>query len=149
MGDDDGSMDGSEAPTSADSVDENDENNDDEDDLYGDLLTDLSLRPTTAAAPEGPLPASAATSAPSASPLPPRHSLTAQVVALEGRIRLLEAENALLRRNMGVLFRTARAELGRLRAPATPPEPLQQEHPNNQGKQKQQEPDPEEEAATD
>ena len=73
-----------------------------EDDLYGDI-DDTPVFPTKTAAAES------ARSRSSSQPL----SLVDQVGHLEQKVAQLQRENEVLKRNMGTLYRTARAELSR------------------------------------
>jgi hypothetical protein len=98
-----------------------------DDDLYDDLdrklpppyeeATDRSNsdRSPCLADKETPLPSSAHHCAAAASSSVDRRpkSLVEEVQDLQGRVETLERENSVLRRNMGTLYRTAVAELGR------------------------------------
>jgi hypothetical protein len=105
------------------SFDRHDIGDDDDDALYDDLemsssnqqmpspldftapMTACSLDPSSTA----PVPHNSATK----TPPPPKHSLTAHVETLTATVQQLSTENETLKRNMGILFRTARAEIQR------------------------------------
>lgn len=89
------------------------QNNHDDQDLYG----DLSETKAAVAANEGPQEASNDRKRPrssqsSSSAVRPR-SLHEQVEFLEQKVNSLQAENENLKRNVGILYRTAKAEIER------------------------------------
>lgn len=82
----------------------NDDDNSEEDDLYGDVM---GVKPAAKTA----LPSTFSSRQP-ADNAPPL-SLTDQVQMLQKRVSELEQENENLQRNIGTLYRTAKAELER------------------------------------
>ncbi|CAJ1961559.1 unnamed protein product [Cylindrotheca closterium] len=81
-----------------------------EDELYGDL-GEIDKKNTPATPSTSASPMVAASSKTSSLKSPPPGSIMAQ--QLEEKVKALEAENLTLKRNMGMLYRTARREIDR------------------------------------
>ncbi|KAL9185436.1 hypothetical protein ACHAXT_003213 [Thalassiosira profunda] len=78
-----------------------------DDDLYGDL-DDAAVAKSTGAKPAAPLPSAAAMGAhPNAMMSQP------EMAQLQRQVQALKSENEVLKRNIGILYRTAKSELER------------------------------------